>query len=106
MDIIEGLRYIPAISYDATQILHESIKTVVKRDLGEYPYNVLVQRICKQSGLSEKELLSNYDLFERSLCNVLGYKGANLILGRIMNFCKSVFRLDSCLMLHIYYFLT
>ena len=83
MDIIEGLRYIPAISYSATQILYESIKTVLKRDLGEYPFNVLVQRICKQSGLSEEELLTNYDLFEKSLYNVLGDKGASLILSRI-----------------------
>ena len=83
LDIIEGLRYVPAISYDATQILYESIKTVVKQDLGEYPSNVLVRRICNQSGLSEEELLTNYDLFEKSLCNILGDKGACIILGRI-----------------------
>jgi hypothetical protein len=83
MDIIEGIRYVPAISYNATQILCESIKTVVKQDLGEHLSNVLVQRICKQSGLSEEELLTNCDLFEKSLYNILGDTGAGLILGRI-----------------------
>jgi hypothetical protein len=70
-------------SYNVHHILYQSIKKVIKHDLGESLYYTLIHHICKQSGLSEKELLTNYDLFERSLFNVLGNTGANLILGRI-----------------------
>ena len=47
--------------------------------LGESASKALLDHICSINELSEKELLTNYDLFEKSLYRVLR-KGAEVIL--------------------------
>ena len=48
-------------------------------DLENQTSKALLDHICSINGLSEKELLTNYDLFEKSLYKVLR-KGAEVIL--------------------------
>lgn len=47
--------------------------------LGESAATALLDHICSIYGLSEKELLTNYDLFEKSLYSVIK-KGAEVIV--------------------------
>jgi hypothetical protein len=67
---LEELGYFPVL-FGAEQTLYDSIKNSLKI-LGEASSEELVSYICSLYGLSEKELLTNYDLFEKSLYYIFG----------------------------------
>jgi len=75
--ILDELGYFQ-ISCKAEQILHNAANNSIAL-LGEKASKDLLDHICSISGFSEAELLTNYDLFEKSLYKVLG-KGAEVIL--------------------------
>ena len=76
-NVLDELGYFP-LSSKAEAILYDAAKKSVER-LGESASKALLDHICSVNGLSEKELLTNYDLFEKSLYRVLR-KGAAVIL--------------------------
>ena len=76
-NVLDELGYFP-LSSKAEAILYDAAKKSVER-LGESASKALLDHICSVNGLSEKELLTNYDLFEKSLYRVLR-KGADVIL--------------------------
>ncbi len=75
LNVLDELGYFPlsskAEAYDAAR------KSIER--LGESASKALLDHICSINELSEKELLTNYDLFEKSLYRVLR-KGAEVIL--------------------------
>jgi hypothetical protein len=75
--ILDELGYCP-ISSTAEDILYSVAKKSIEQ-LGESASKALLDHICSIDGLSEKELLTNYDLFEKALYRVLK-KGAEVIL--------------------------
>lgn len=75
--ILDELGYFPIFS-KGDEILYNAAKKSIHR-LGESASKALLDHICSIYGLSEKELLTNYDLFEKSLYRVLK-KGAEVIL--------------------------
>jgi hypothetical protein len=74
IDILEGLGYTPLgiKKKDSHQLIYESILRALEWNLGLQVSRTIVNRLCELAGLSEKELLMNYDLFERSLRRTLG----------------------------------
>lgn len=74
--VLDELGYFP-LSSKAEEILYDVAKKSIER-LGESASKALLDHICSINGLSEKELLTNYDLFEKSLYRVLR-KGAAVI---------------------------
>ena len=69
-------------------VIRDIILNVLNR-IGKYYSNALIYQICSLYGLSQNELLSNYELFENSLTRVLGktiqtayliYQGFRIIL--------------------------
>jgi hypothetical protein len=76
-NVLDELGYFP-LSSKAEEILYDVAKKSIER-LGESASKALLDHICSINGLSEKELLTNYDLFEKSLYRVLR-KGAEVIL--------------------------
>ena len=70
LNILDGLGYI-SITSKANQVLYDSVNEAFKT-LGKMAYNALLDRVCSLHGLSERELLTNYDLFEKSLYEILG----------------------------------
>jgi hypothetical protein len=62
----------------AEKILFNSIMKSFEM-LEDSPIQGLINTMCSHSGLSETELLTNYDLFEKSLRQIL-YDGADIIL--------------------------
>ena len=76
-NVLDELGYFP-LSSKAEAILYDVAKKSIER-LGESASKALLDHICSINGLSEKELLTNYDLFEKSLYRVLR-KGAEVIL--------------------------
>jgi len=77
LTVFDELEYFPIISR-LDKILYDSAKKSIER-LGESVSKVLLDHICSVYGLSETELLTNYDLFEKSLCIILR-KAADIIL--------------------------
>jgi hypothetical protein len=77
LNVLDELGYLP-LSSKAEAILYDAAKKSMER-LGESASKALLDHICSINGLSEKELLTNYDLFEKSLYRVLR-KGAEVIL--------------------------
>jgi hypothetical protein len=76
-NVLDELGYFP-LSSKAEEILYDVAKKSIEQ-LGESASKALLDHICSINGLSEKELLTNYDLFEKSLYSVLR-KGADFIL--------------------------
>ena len=70
LSILDELGFIP-ITSKADQVLYDSVKEAFKV-IGKMAYNALLDRACSIHGLSERELLTNYDLFEKSLYEILG----------------------------------
>src|SRR2546428_13248533 len=68
LSILDELGYIPLTS-KADQVLYDSVKEAFKV-IGKMAYNALLDRACSTHGLSERELLTNYDLFEKSLYEI------------------------------------
>lgn len=60
-------------------VIRDIILNVLNR-IGKYYSNALIYQICSLYGLSQNELLSNYELFENSLTRVLGKTGYPIIL--------------------------
>jgi hypothetical protein len=80
LSILDELRYLPTV-YLSDRALHDSIKDSLE-SIVKSSSKVLLHRMCSLYGLSENELLTNYDLFERSLYMILG-KAGQPIIGRI-----------------------
>lgn len=78
LSILDELQYITSISV-SDRILHDSIKNSLE-SVGKSYSKVLLHNMCSFYGLSENELLTNYDLFERSLYRILG-KAAQPLIG-------------------------
>jgi hypothetical protein len=76
-NVLDELGYFP-LSSKSEAILYDAAKKSIER-LGGSASKALLDHICSINGLSEKELLTNYDLFEKSLYRVLR-KGAEVIL--------------------------
>lgn len=76
-NVLDELGYFP-IPSKAEQVLHDATKKSITL-LGETASKDLLDHISSISGFSERELLMNYDLLEKSLYNLLG-KGAEVIL--------------------------
>lgn len=72
-NILDNLGYIP-ITSDASQILYVSIKKALERNFDQQFATILVEKLCSMTGLTENELLTNYDLFEKSLYGLLDSK--------------------------------
>jgi len=75
-NVLDELGYFPQSS-KAEAILFDAAKKSIDR-LGESASRALLDHICSINELLEKELLTNYDLFEKSLYRVLR-KGAAVI---------------------------
>jgi hypothetical protein len=60
-------------------IIREIILNVLNR-IGKSYSKALIYQICNLYGLSQNELLSNYELFEKSITRVLGKTGYPIIL--------------------------
>jgi hypothetical protein len=76
--LLDMLGFIPVFS-KAEQIVSESIKRVFENLFGHDATLVLLHQLGSFYGLSEKELTTNYDIFEKSLCKISSY-GAKIIL--------------------------
>jgi len=70
LNILDELGYLP-IASKADQVLYDSVKEAFKI-IGKKAYNALLHRACSTHALSERELLTNYDLFEKSLYEIFG----------------------------------
>jgi hypothetical protein len=66
LNILDHLGYIP-ITSNYSQLLYTSIKKALEKNFDQQFAAVLVEKLCSMTGLTEKELLTNYDLFEKSL---------------------------------------
>ena len=77
LSILDELRYIPTV-YLSDRALHDSIMHSLE-SIGKSYSNALLHNMCSLYGLSENELLTNYDLFERSLYRILGKAGQPII---------------------------
>ncbi|MGE5634653.1 MAG: hypothetical protein ACM3VV_05430 [Deltaproteobacteria bacterium] len=60
-------------------VIREIILNVLQR-IGKSYSKALIYQICNLYGLSQNELLSNYELFEKSITRVLGKTGFPIIL--------------------------
>jgi len=80
LSALDELRYLPTV-YLSDRALHDSIKDSLET-VFKSSSKVLLHKMCSLYGLSENELLTNYDLFERSLYRILG-KAGQPIIGRI-----------------------
>ena len=60
-------------------VVRDIILNVLNR-IGKYYSKALIYQICSLYGLSQNELLSNYELFENSLTRILGKSGYPIIL--------------------------
>jgi hypothetical protein len=69
--------YLP-VAYNAEDLLCKSIMNTLAR-LGKSYYIALLQNMRSLDGLSENELLTNYDLFEKSLYSILGKTGQPIL---------------------------
>jgi hypothetical protein len=77
LSILDELRYLPTV-YLSDRVLHDSIRHSLE-SIGKSYSNALLHNMCSLYGLSENELLTNYDLFEKSLYRILGKAGQPII---------------------------
>jgi len=70
LNILDELGYLP-ITSKVDEILYGSVEKAFNI-IGEIAYNALLDRACSIHGLSKWELLTNYDLFEKSLYDIFG----------------------------------
>jgi hypothetical protein len=77
LSILDELRYLPTV-YLSDRVLHDSIRHSLE-NIGKSYSNALLHNMCSLYGLSENELLTNYDLFEKSLYRILGKAGQPII---------------------------
>jgi hypothetical protein len=77
LTILDELRYIPTVSV-SDRFLVNSIKSSLE-SIGKSFSKALLHLMCSFYGLSENELLTNYDLFESSLYRILGKSGQSVI---------------------------
>jgi hypothetical protein len=78
LTLLDKLGYIP-VSSKAEHIISESIKKSLESFFGHAATVVLLHHLASFYGLSEKELTTNYDIFEKSLSKISAY-GAKIIL--------------------------
>jgi hypothetical protein len=76
--LLDKLGYLPVPS-QADHIVSESIKKSLESLFGQVATRVILNYLASFYGLSEKELTSNYDIFEKSLFKISSY-GAKKIL--------------------------
>lgn len=77
LETLDELRYIP-IHFKGEDLLYESIIKSFE-SLGKSTCRALLNNLGSICGLSEKELLTNYELFEEALYNVLGETAERLL---------------------------
>ena len=75
--ILDKLGYLP-IPSKSDRILYDAAKESIER-LGQSASKAILNHICSIDGLSEEELLTNYDLLEKSLQRVLR-EGSEVLL--------------------------
>ena len=73
LTLLDKLGYIPVSSKKAEHIISESIKKSLENLFGHAATVVLLQHLTAFYGLSERELTTNYDIFEKSLSRISGY---------------------------------
>ena len=78
LTLLDKLGYIP-VSSKAEHIISESIKKSLESLFGHAATVVLLHHLASFYGLSERELTTNYDIFEKSLSKISAY-GAKIIL--------------------------
>jgi hypothetical protein len=76
-NILDELGYVPVPSR-ADRILYDAAKRSIER-FGQSASKAILDHMCSVDGLSEEELLTNFDLLEKSLQRVLR-KGAEVVL--------------------------
>jgi hypothetical protein len=79
--VLDKLGYIPLPS-KAERIFSESVKECFERLFGKDASGIILSNLSSLYGLSEKELITNYDIFAKSLYTLSGY-GAKIILAYI-----------------------
>jgi hypothetical protein len=80
LSILDDLGYLPAVA-NSDQTISDIIRECLNQ-MGKSYSKAILYNTCLLYGLSEHELLTNYDLFEKSLNRVLG-KSGNAIVSRI-----------------------
>jgi hypothetical protein len=78
LTMLDKLGYIP-VSSKAEHIISESIKKSLENLFGHAATVVLLHHLASFYGLSERELTTNYEIFEKSLSRISGY-GAKTVL--------------------------
>ena len=78
INLIENSGFI--VRNQTTDIVVKNIVLNVLNRIGKSYSKALIYQICSLYGLSQNELLSNYELFENSLTRVLGKTGYPIIL--------------------------
>jgi hypothetical protein len=78
LTLLDKLGYIP-VSSKAEHIISESIKKSLESLFGHAATVVLLHHLASFYGLSEKELTTNYEIFEKSLSKISAYS-AKIIL--------------------------
>jgi hypothetical protein len=80
LSMLDDLEYLPAVA-NSDQIISDIIRKCLDQ-MGKSYSKAILYNTCLLYGLSEHELLTNYDLFEKSLNRILG-KSGNAIVTRI-----------------------
>jgi hypothetical protein len=78
-NILGRLGYLP-ISSKADQTIPDIIKKSLEQ-IGKSYCRAILYNMCSLCNLSEYELLTNYDLFEKSLESILGHTGKAILTG-------------------------
>jgi hypothetical protein len=81
LTVLDTLEYYP-LNSAIDEIVYKSVKKSLGT-LGESISETILNHICLLYRLSEKELLTNYDLFEKSLYSFFREEGAYIIIKRI-----------------------
>ena len=66
LNVIDRVGYIP-VTFDANLLLYTSVKSALEANMDRPSSFGFIDHLCSVSGLTEKELLTNKDLFEKSL---------------------------------------
>ena len=66
LNVIDRVGYIP-VTFDANLLLYTSVKSALEANMDRPSSFSMIDHLCSVSGLTEKELLTNKDLFEKSL---------------------------------------
>jgi hypothetical protein len=77
LETLDELGYIP-LHFKGDDILYESIIKCFE-SLGKSTCNAILNHLCSICGLSEKELLTNCEVFEKVLNNVFGRTAVRLL---------------------------